>query len=149
MSIALGAWAGAVAWGDAAQRRIPNALLLGLLLPALLVQAWTGHGVGGESWPGALTGALLAAGLLAPAYRAGWLGAGDVKLGALLGFVLGTWRSAEMLLLAAVVLGAQSALVLIRSGREARGVRVAAGPALALTFVAELCGGPWIPVLNN
>jgi prepilin peptidase CpaA len=144
MGVALTAWAGAVAWRDAQERRIPNAMLLGLLVPAVVVLVVSGQGLAGSTWLSSLMGAALPAAVLLPGYALRAVGAGDVKLGAVTGFVLGTSRSAEMLLLAAVVLGLASALVLIRSGRHAAGKRLAAGPAIAVAFVAELAGGPWL-----
>jgi prepilin peptidase CpaA len=143
VSIALSAWGGVVAWRDAATRRIPDALVAALLLPAIVVLAVTGRGLAGAAWGDSLGGGALASAVLLPGWLKGWMGAGDVKFAAAAGFVLGWLRTCEMLLAAAIVLGGASALVLAKAGWKS-GRRVPAGPAIAAGFVLELLGGPWI-----
>lgn len=95
LGLALGGWAGAIAWKDWASRRIPNAALALVLIPAALAVAVNGQGLLGEGILGSGLGMLIALGVLLPGYASGRLGAGDVKFAACLGFLLGPWRTAE------------------------------------------------------
>lgn len=141
LGLALGTWAGAVALSDLRSRRIPNLWLLALLAPALLALALTGEGLLGASPTDSLAGAAIAGGLLLPGFALRQLGAGDVKLAACLGLVLGATRGAEMVLVAAVLLGAAAAAV-IAYAPTTRGRRLPAGPALAAGFLLEVVAGP-------
>lgn len=143
LGLALGTWAGAVACSDWTSRRIPNLWLLAMLAPALAVLAVTGAGLLGAGWVASLTGFALAGGLLLPGYAGGWLGAGDVKFAACLGFLLGGVLALEMLLVAAMLLGAASAMLIAYAGSQ-RARRVPAGPAFAAAFLVELVAGPWL-----
>jgi prepilin peptidase CpaA len=134
---ALAAWAATAAGLDLRWRRVPNALLLALLIPAVLVLGWTGRGLLEASSLQSLAGALAAV-LLLPGYALGRLGAGDVKLVACLGFVLGGWAALEMLLVGAALLGLASAVALMRQGSR----RLPAAPAFALAFALQLVFGP-------
>jgi prepilin peptidase CpaA len=75
---------------DLMTHRIPNWLTFGLVLIALVLQFWLGQ------WNGLLlaTGGLMV-GLLCflPSYLFGMMGAGDVKLMAAVGAVLGPWAT--------------------------------------------------------
>ena len=130
-------WAGSIATADWRWRKVPNVLLLALLLPTVTVLAL--HGVGPLSvpWQSSLAGALVAAALTLPGYLAKSLGAGDVKLAAVAGLVLG-WPSIWwMLLCAALLLGLMSlAVVLMLGFANARTVRLPAAVALAGGFAA-------------
>ncbi|MBI2383575.1 MAG: prepilin peptidase [Gammaproteobacteria bacterium] len=136
MTWALAAWALAVAGTDFVRRRIPNLLLAAVLLPAAVALVVNGRGLLDAEPVTSLLG--LAGGLLLllPAYAAGWLGAGDVKLGAGLGLLLGAAGLLVCLLVAAAVLGGLSALRLAR-----RDGRVPAGPALAAGFLTAIAIG--------
>ena len=136
VNCALGAWAAAAAGTDLHGRRIPNLLLLAAVLPALVLLGWTGHGPLGAAWLPSLAGAALAL-VLVPGYRSGAVGAGDVKLAATLGLLLGGLGAVEMLLLGAASLGLVSA-VLLATGRRAK---IPAAPFLAGAFLLQLlCG---------
>lgn len=147
VSLALGGWAGAIAWNDWASRRIPNAALILLLVPAALVLAANGRGLLGSGAVSSVAAMALALGVLLPGYAAGRLGAGDVKFAACLGLVLGLGRTVEMLLLFALLLGAASAAAL--AWRGDRKLRLPAAPAMATAFVVELAGGPWLRIVQT
>jgi Type IV leader peptidase family. len=136
MPIALTLWGAAIAGSDWRSLRIPNAWLLLLLVPALLAQFWTGHGLLGAGTGDALGGLLFAGGLALPGYLARQLGAGDVKLAAVLGFLAGFSHS-QWLLVAGLLTGALALLMLARHGRGVmKQKRVPAGIALVMGFVA-------------
>lgn len=91
---------------DLYARRIPNTVLLGILVVAV---AWQGIVLAGwmpASVPGLANGSLalvLALAAMLPFYALGWMGAGDVKMMAVLGFLLG-WKGLLAVWLAANVL---------------------------------------------
>lgn len=127
------AWAGVLAWIDWRRQRVPNVLLLPVLLLSLACLVWRGSGPlaagTGASLAGALTGFLLL-----PGYLAGKLGAGDVKLVFTLGLLQGWPAIAGTLLLAALLLGAASLWLVMQMGfAQARSLRLPAA--------AALCGG--------
>lgn len=132
---------GAVGMVDSAVRIIPNRLVYpagGASLAAIAVAGMFGVGLdalGGVVGMAAYGGALLMAGLVAPAS----MGMGDVKLAALIGLVLGSMRL-EAVWVAALAgavaggIGAAGALLLLRTGREGSipyGPFLAAGAAVA------------------
>ncbi|MBE3027666.1 hypothetical protein GQ37_019955 [Janthinobacterium sp. BJB1] len=80
--------AGAV-WHDVRSRRIPNGLVFGGALAALLLHAVLTPAAGGLGLPAALAGLALGLALLLPMYMLRALGAGDVKLMAMAGAFLG------------------------------------------------------------
>lgn len=140
MTGALLLWAGAVAWFDLRQHRVPNLLLVLLLVPAVLSLVLDRKGLLGVAvWPSAL-GFLLGGALLLPGYVMAKMGAGDVKLAAVFGLLLGWLPLLNLLLLAALLLGAVSALVLwLDRGRQESGQRrIAAAPVLVAAFGAVL-----------
>lgn len=78
----------AAAWHDIKSHRIPNLLILAGLFAGLLLRAWL------EAWPGvvvALEGCAVGLAVLLPFYVLRILGAGDVKLMAMVGAFLGPW----------------------------------------------------------
>jgi leader peptidase (prepilin peptidase)/N-methyltransferase len=122
-----GVAAGAV---DLVCRRLPDALTLPALPAALLVTAPLGAAAAGRAVLGAtvLFGAHLVVRVLAPAA----LGAGDVKLAAVLGAVLGavSWPA---LVVGVVLAGGTTAVVAavgLLSGRMGIGAAVPHGPAM-------------------
>ncbi|HUP91896.1 MAG TPA: prepilin peptidase [Solimonas sp.] len=147
VSLVLGGWAGAIAWSDWASRRIPNAALVLLLVPAALALAINGQGLLGQGVWSSLGGMALAFGALLPGYVSGRLGAGDVKFAACLGLLLGLACTVEMLLAIAIAQGVLSAVMLWRGAD--RKTRLAAVPLMAGAFVLELAGGPWLRVLQD
>lgn len=141
MNIVLVAWALTIAWSDWRHRRVPNVLLLLLLVPALLALLINGNGLlGVERWP-SFMGFFLAGGVLLPGYALGKMGAGDVKFAACLGLLLGgLWPTVRMMLVFGIVLGAISVFSLwyYRRDPDAPEKRIAAAPALVLGFASQL-----------
>jgi prepilin peptidase CpaA len=106
--------AGVAAWTDLRWRRIPNWLTLGTAILGLAVNVALAGG------PGALTALLglgLGLALLLPFYVLRAVGAGDVKLLAALGAVLGPQALVSVALYGAVVGGVMSAVILLGRGR--------------------------------
>jgi leader peptidase (prepilin peptidase) / N-methyltransferase len=84
----------------------------------------------------AASGFLLVAALAYP----GGMGMGDVKLAALLGFMLG-WSVSVALLLGFIAALVPSIVLMVRHGREARKMAIPLGPFLALGGVVALFAG--------
>lgn len=120
-------------------RKVPNALLLLLLLPASALMIWQGQGLLGVSvWP-SVAGLVLAMAMLMPGYLASKLGAGDVKLAAVMGFVQGWAEVLWTLLAAALMLGVLTLLALLLLERHRlRTLRIPAAVALSCGFSAVL-----------
>ena len=132
-------WAATVAMIDWRQRRVPNGLLLLLLAPALLMLTWRGIGLLEQGWLPSLSG--FAAGLLLtlPGYAFSKLGAGDVKLAASLGLVLGWPQIGYSLLVAALLLAFMTvAALLVLGSARIRELRIPAAVALTGGFAAVL-----------
>lgn len=126
---------------DLACHRLPDvvtlptavALLAGLAAAAALDAGWPR--LGGAVLGGAAVGAgFLLLALASP--RA--IGLGDVKLGALLGLLLGWfgWDAVLAGVVAAFVVGGAAAIVLLVSGRATRRTPLAFGPCLVLGAAA-------------
>jgi prepilin peptidase CpaA len=142
----IGIWVVAVGLIDAATARIPNwTVLMGLVAGVLLLLVQR-HGVLGAGLMA--SGAGFAVGGLIPlsGYAAGALGAGDVKLAAALGLLLGLHGVVWVLLIAALLMGIASLLVVLRIRfLKKRGrARIPAGPALAIGTLFVLFNGPAI-----
>jgi prepilin peptidase CpaA len=137
ITAALLIWGAVVAWIDWRQHRIPNVLLLPVLIPEVAMLVWRGEGLLGRPLVDSAIGAVIAGALFLPGFLMRLSGGGDVKLGACCGLVLGATGSVWMVLLAALVLGLMSAWATWahRRGRAAP-ARVAAGPALVLGFAS-------------
>ncbi len=132
-------WALTVAVVDWRQRRVPNLLLLALLLPAAAVLVWQGTGLLSVAWPSSLLGMVVGLLVTLPGYTVSRLGAGDVKLAAVMGFVQGWPQVLWTLLLAALMLGLMSlAVVSILGLQNAKSVRIPAAVALAGGFIGVL-----------
>ena len=132
-------WATLVAFSDWRHRRIPNALLLAVLLPAGALGVLLGSGPRGV--PTLTGGSGLAAGFAVtlPGYLARLLGAGDVKLAAVLGLLLGLPALWWALLAAALILGVMALLVIRRKPRDdAPSRRLPAAIPLTAGFAAVL-----------
>lgn len=132
-----------LAWYDWRRRWIPNWLLLnGILVGAV---HWAALGVmpfGASPAEGALT-LVLAVALLWPIYRMGWMGAGDVKLCATIGWLGGAEVTAGVFLVGSVIGGLLGLAILnpwlagrlSKPGLEARLTRrIPFGTALAAAF---------------
>ena len=74
-----------------------------------------------------------------------WIGGGDVKLGAVLGLILGSPTLAFMMIFLASVLGTITALPLLPFGRPRMKTQLPYGPSLILaTIVLKLWGASLI-----
>lgn len=143
---AIGIWLAAVLWSDLRHRRIPNTLLLLLLIPALLAVMVNARGLLGVAlWP-SLAGLLVGGLPLLPGYAMGQMGAGDVKLAAVLGLLLGAAGALEMLLLSAVLIGGCAALLLFQRGATVRQQRLPVAPAFITAFASQMVFGRWLPM---
>lgn len=143
VTCALGAWAAAVAATDLRYRRVPNALLLVLLLPALAVLIYAGRGPLDASPLQSLIGFTIATLALLPGYALGQLGAGDVKFAACLGLLLGAAAAFEMVLVGATLLGLVSAVLILLRRFAAWSVpnTIPATPAFAAAFGLQMMFG--------
>ena len=140
-------WALLIAVTDLRQRRVPNLLLLLGLLPSLAWLCWRGHTPLGAEWFDALAGMFAGLFLALPGYLHSQLGAGDVKLAAVLGLMQGLHGVLVTLVLAGLLLGAASLFVLVRLGREqASAVTLPAGVALCTAFALSLTATYWLPL---
>jgi prepilin peptidase CpaA len=99
---------------DVRSRRIPNWLTGGLALSGLVFNVWRG-GLTGIGL--ALAGAALGLAMLLPFYAIKAIGAGDVKLLAALGAILGPQELVSVAIYAALAGGLISAIMLAFSGR--------------------------------
>src|SRR4051812_23420093 len=99
---------------DLRSRRIPNWLTASLLVAGIGLNLWRGGLPGGGL---AVAGAALGLLMLLPLYVIRAMGAGDVKLLAGLGALLGPHALVSVALYAALVGGLMSALMLARGGR--------------------------------
>ena len=101
----------AVIYSDVYARRVPNkALILALCLgTAFYIKASM---AGLPVWPTAMAGLLTGLLALLPFYLIGWMGAGDVKYFATLGFLLGASALFPVWLVSALLLGVHSLIVI-------------------------------------
>jgi prepilin peptidase CpaA len=106
--------AGGAACADLRWRRIPNWLTLGSALVGLALNVWLYGAAGGLTTLGGLA---LGLALLLPFYVLRAVGAGDVKLLAALGALLGPQALVSVGLYGAVVGGLMSAVILLGRGR--------------------------------
>jgi prepilin peptidase CpaA len=113
----------AAVWSDVASRRIPNRLILCGILGSLLLQATVTPGAGFFSNPFGAIGLQQGAGgilvgllMLLPMYALGAMGAGDVKLLAMIGGFLGPIDTLGAGLTSLVVGGMLSLVVALASG---------------------------------
>lgn len=139
MTWLLTAWAAALSVWDLREKRIPNALLAAAVLAGLGLLLVQGHGVVGAGWVSSLAGAAIAALIWFPGYALGKLGAGDVKLAGCIGGLLGGLAAVEAMLVAAVALGAMSAIAGLSFGPT---YRLPAAAALSTGFVVRMWSGP-------
>lgn len=102
---------------DLWSRRIPNWVTFGTLLGGVAINAWL-HGFGGAML--ALAGAALGLALLSPFYYIRAIGAGDVKLLAAVGSLIGPQALVSVAVYGALVGGAISVVILLRRRLLAR-----------------------------
>jgi len=144
----LALWALVIAATDVRQLRVPNSLLLLVLVPALLVQLINGSGVLGIGHADAALGFAAGLGLGLPGYTLRQFGAGDVKYMAVLGLLCGPRGVLAIVLLAALVLGVMAVAAVIRArmtrrppGRLPAAVALSAGFLLLLVMSGNLIHG--------
>lgn len=139
VAAALLVWALLIAVCDWRHRRIPNALLLVVLLPAGALCVWRGSGLLGIPMAASAIGFVAGFAVTLPGYLLRLLGAGDVKLAATLGLLLGLPALWPALLIAALVLGAMALFARLRhSGDTGASRRLPAAVPLAAGFAAML-----------
>jgi prepilin peptidase CpaA len=142
------AWATAAAGVDARHRRLPNWLTLGGLMAGSLYALVTGFSVLG----GSLTNALLAAAIgflvLFPAYLAGWMGAGDVKLLTAMGMLGGSGTLLPTLLTGCIITGIVALALVITNRLKKDAVPSGAREKRPLPFGAGLAVGFAMSVLG-
>jgi prepilin peptidase CpaA len=120
---------GSAAVVDIARRRIPNQLSFGLAVAGMLMAA---TGASGISVRASLAGFFVGLVLMLPGHVLGATGAGDVKLFAAAGAVLGIGRVFEAFLFVAIAGGLLAIGVAWQRGRLTR----------TLAQTARLCGQP-------
>jgi len=105
---------------DVRERRIPNLLTYPAMLAGLVVQMAL-HG-----WKGLLlsvAGGLFFGGVFLVFYVIRAMGAGDVKLAAALGFIVGSSAALQLMFATAVAGGALAVIVMVWSGRVLQTLR--------------------------
>ncbi|WP_329742415.1 prepilin peptidase [Dyella sp. A6] len=109
----------AIIASDLYARRVPNGWLLAALGLGVLMLAisWLRGGTG--PWPGltALTGLVIGLLAMLPLYMFGWMGAGDVKFFAVLGFLLGARALLPVWIIASLLAGMQATAILLSRQR--------------------------------
>lgn len=106
-------WASGLAYQDWRWRRLPNVWLLAGVLAGGLHCLVFGVTPFGASVGDGLIAATLALLLLLPLYAAGWMGAGDVKLLAVVGWLGGAQIGFSVFILASVLGGLMALLLLL------------------------------------
>lgn len=99
------AWCLGICASDLTRRRIPNFMSFGAVVLGVVYLLVTGHALLGASWQSAVLGASLGLLLTLPAYLAGQLGAGDVKLLFAIGLLGGWYMTLFAFVAAALIAG--------------------------------------------
>jgi len=143
--IILIAWATTAAGFDARYHRLPNWLTLGGLAAGALYALVHGTSLLGGNPLHALASAAIGFLALFPAYLAGWMGAGDVKLFAAMGMLAGGTVLLPALVVGSIIsgLGALALLMLNKGHVQGKrplpfGVGLAVGFALAVLDVIPI-----------
>lgn len=139
MLLLFAAWAAVITVRDVLERRIPNGLLVAAALAGIGLLLWQGHGIAGAGWVASLAGAAIGMLVWLPGWLLKKLGAGDVKLAACTGGLLGGLAAVEAMLVAAVALGVMSVIASLSFGPTHR---LPAAAALSTGFVVRLWSGP-------
>lgn len=149
VSLVLSIWAGGLAYEDWRWRRLPNVLLLcGVLLGAM---HWLAFGLMpfGCVLTDALLAGLLGLVLFLPFYATGWMGAGDVKLISVIGWLGGLKVLFVVIVYGSVLAGMLAALLLspvcrdYMSGRQIDSrlrARIPFGAGLAVVVIGLVLG---------
>lgn len=132
---ALTVWALAVAAFDWRQRRVPNPALILVVVPALLALVVYRKGLLEiEVWE-SLAGFAFGTVILLPGYIAKQLGAGDVKLAAVMGLLLGIRNLLPALLVAGLTIGLMAVAAKIKFRKsENQSYRLPGAVALVVGF---------------
>lgn len=106
-------------WIDYAQRRVPNWLNATLAALGLFAQGvffgWYQHGTGGVGW--GLLGLAVGFGVLIVPWLMHGMGAGDVKLMAAIGCLLGPWLTLLSFAVGAIIGGIVAVVMILSTGR--------------------------------
>ena len=136
---------------DLRYRRIPNLLIVSGLSAGLLLNVWQAGASGGGM---ALIGALAGFGLLLPFYVLRGVGAGDVKLLAALGAIVGPQALISVALYGALVGGAMSLMALARQRRLSLAIgeilgqqRLPSPSGLKLPYGVAIASGVYLSLL--
>ena len=104
---------GLTIFSDLYAHRVRNAWLLSALLLGIGLVSWPWvEGTAGPPWS-SLVGLLVGLGALLPFYIAGWMGAGDVKFFATLGFLLGGEALLPIWIIASLISGVHAVAVVV------------------------------------
>jgi prepilin signal peptidase PulO-like enzyme (type II secretory pathway) len=121
--------------------------LMGLAIVQVLL-AFSLYHIGWQSLVGSIWGVLIASGIFYVLYQVSdgsWIGGGDVKLGVVLGILLGGPMLSLLLLFVASVLGTLVSLPLLGLGKAKRSTLIPFGPFLiAATVIIELYGHQFV-----
>lgn len=128
-------WAAVIAVSDLRRRRIPNALLLLVLVPQVLALIIERVGLLGTDDQQSVIGAGIGLAFFLPGYALKISGAGDAKFAAVCGLLLGERKMLVAVALVAVVLIGVAGIATIRAGwTVARQQRFPAGTGIAAGF---------------
>lgn len=126
--------------------------LIGLAVVQALLSLLLFH-TGWQRLLGAVWGILIASGIFFVLYQVSdgaWIGGGDVKLGIVLGILLGGPMLSLLLLFVASVLGTLVSLPLLAFGRVKRSTLIPFGPFLiAATVIIELFGYHFVDLFTQ
>lgn len=123
---------------DARTFRVPNWLTVPVLLSGLIYHAITGGGAGLQA---SLLGAICGFGVILVLYLVGGMGAGDVKLMAAIGAWLQTAATLQVFVVAALLMGLYSVVMLVWQRRLGDGVRMAQDAMLKIGTIGKHDGG--------
>jgi prepilin signal peptidase PulO-like enzyme (type II secretory pathway) len=111
-------------------------------LPAIVI-AFCANVLIGYSWTGLILAALIGGGFFLFQFlisRGKWVGGGDIRMGALIGFMVG-WPQVLVALFLAYFFGSIVAVFLLSSGRKKMGSKIAMGTFLSAAAAVTLLWG--------
>lgn len=149
--LALTAWALGLAYEDWRRRRLPNVLLLtGIALGLVHCAVYGTMPLGNSVSQGAMAAAVGFLALL-PLYAAGWMGAGDIKFCAVIGWLAGLRGLLAVFLVGSIVAGGLALILCIPACQQFMSVqgldmhlkkRIPFGAGLAAALIGLTVG--WI-----